>query len=136
MAAGAASVTTTSVVAVASSKWRSLRTVRYASTGKERVSMERKPLASAAILYWPGETSGNDQAPAAFEAVARLTPVASLVRTTFAPGTAAPAGSVARPVTVPSGVWARNTDTETKKIIGANLIRKSPLCHTAAGRRR
>ncbi len=45
--ADAASVTITSVVAEATSNFRSCRTVRYASTEKARVSSERKPLASA-----------------------------------------------------------------------------------------
>ena len=57
-------------------------------------------------------------------AVERLTPVASLVSVTDAFGTAAPDGSVERPVTLPRGVWARRAEAQIKKINGANRIGK------------
>src|SRR4051794_10250174 len=60
MADGDASVTITSELVVASSKRRSCRTVRYALSGNGRVSIDRKPLASAVSRDVAGGRAGKE----------------------------------------------------------------------------
>src|SRR6267154_5484415 len=87
------------------------------------------PVAPAATRYLPGCTPVNTYNPALFVLVRDSTLVSTLVKTTCAPTTADPPGSVTRPDRVADSLWARQMPDKAMTTQNErNLYIQGPRC--------
>ncbi len=107
---GASAVTSTVSPSWLTVSSTGMRTVSVAPTATPVRLNVAKPESETVTVYVPAWRSGAVKRPASVVTNSAVTLVASLVRTTVAPGTTAFCGSVTMPVMVAERIWAKATD--------------------------